>query len=158
MKTFTFKLFGHTFVIRFGRKPKEEIKMKEKEHAGVRVVNPDQYISTVNEPDVPYDQTFYVCCIEYIESQKGKLADSTLRGYRNICDNHLDPIMAGHGIGELTEERIQKAFDEEIAKGLSEKTLKGYRSFVLKVLAECRPDLKPEIHVVPWEARPQWSE
>ena len=147
MKTFTFKLFGHTFTICFGRKKKEKIKMEEKEHIGVCVVDPDQYVSTVNEPDFSYEPTFYSCCVEYIESQKGKLAESTLRGYRSIANNHLDPIMAGHGIYELTEELVQKAFDEEIAKGLSEKTLKGYRSFVLKVLAECRPDLKPEIRI-----------
>ena len=147
MKTFTFKLFGHTFVICLGRKPKEEIKMEEKEHIGVRVVDPNQYVSTVNEPDIPYDQTFYACCIEYIESHRGKLADSTLRGYRNIIDNHLDAIMAGRGVDKITEELVQKAFDEEIAKGLSEKTLKGYRSFILKVLAEYRPDLKPEIRI-----------
>lgn len=148
MKTFTFTIFGHTFTIRLGRKPKEEIKMEEEQgHCGVKVVHPDQYVSTVNEPDFPYEKTFYACCVEYIEYQRGKLADSTLRGYRNICDNHLDTIMKGRRVGKITEELIQKAFNEEIAKGLSEKTLKGYRSFVLKVLAEYRPDLKPEIIV-----------
>ena len=147
MKTFTFRIFGRTIVIRFGKKPEEEIKMEEKEHIGVRVTDPNQYISTVNEPDISYDQTFYVCCINYIESQRGKLADSTRRGYRNIIDNHLDSIMGMCTIDLITEKLIQKAFDEEIAKGLSEKTLKGYRSFVLKVLAVYRPDLKPEIRV-----------
>lgn len=158
MKTFTFTIFGHTFTINLGRKPKEEIKMEEEQgHCGVKVVRPEQYVSTVNEPDVPYDKTFYVCCIDYIESQRGKLADSTLKGYRNIIDNHLDSIMGLCTVDLITEELIQKAFDEEIAKGLSEKTLKGYRSFVLKVLAEYRPDLKPEIRIIPWEAEPQWT-
>lgn len=157
MKTFTFTIFGRTFTIRLGRKPKEKIKMEEKEHIIPRLVRPEEYVSTVNEPDFPYERTFYACCVEYIESQRGKLADSTLRGYRNICDNHLDIIMAAIGADKLTEELIQKAFDEEIAKGLSEKTLKGYRSFVLKVLAEYRPDLKPEIRIIPWEAEPQWT-
>ena len=159
MKTYTFKLFGRTFVIHFGKKPKEEIKMEEKDKTAWPTFNPvyhGSYTSTVNEPDIPYDKTFYACCIEYIESQKGKLADSTLRGYRNIIDNHLDVIMVWYSVDKITEELVQKAFDEEIAKGLSEKTLKGYRSFILKVLAVYRPDLKPEIRVVPWEERPQW--
>ena len=163
MKTFTFTIFGRTFTIRLGKKPKEEIKMEdavilfnEKEYHIPHFTYPDKYVSTVNEPDIPYDKTFYACCIDYIESQRGKLADSTLKGYRNICDNHLDAIMAGCGVDKITKELIQKAFDAEIAKGLSEKTLKGYRSFVLKVLSEYRPDLKPEIRIIPWEARPQW--
>ena len=151
MKTFTFKLFGRTFTINFGRKkkeePQEEIKMEEKEHIGVRVVDPDQYVSTVNEPDFMYEPTFYTCCVEYIESQRGKLADSTLKSYRNICNTHLDFIMGIWPVNKITEDLIQTAFDEEISKGLSEKTLKGYRSFILKVLAEYRPDLKPEIRI-----------
>ena len=147
MKNFTFKLFGRTFVIHFGKKAKEEIKMEEKEHHIPHLVHPEDWVSTINEPDIPYDKTFYACCIDYIESQRGKLADSTLRGYRNIIDNHLDAIMVWHSVDKITEELIQKAFDEEIAKGLSEKTLKGYRSFILKVLAVYRPDLKPEIRI-----------
>lgn len=152
MKTFTFTIFGHTFTFNFGKKPeekidKEEIKMEEKEHIGVHVVDPNRYVSTVNEPDIPYDKIFYTYCFDYIESQRGKLADSTLRGYRNIINNHLDAIMVWRGVDEITEELIQKAFDEEIAKGLSEKTLKGYRSFILKVLAEYRPDFHPNIRV-----------
>ena len=152
MKTYTFTIFGHTFTFNFGKKPEEksaeeEIKMEDKEHIIPNLVRPDQYVSTVNEPDIPYDKTFYAYCIDYIESQRGKLADSTLRGYRNICDNHLDYIMESFTIGEITEGHIQKAFDAEIAKGLSEKTLRGYRSFILKVLAVYRPDLKPEIIV-----------
>ena len=157
MKTFTFRLFGRTFTIRFGKKAKEEIKMEDKEYHVPHFVYPDQYVSTVNEPDIPYDKTFYACCIDYIESQRGKLADSTLRGYRNIIDNHLDAIMAGCGVDEITEELIQKAFDEELAKGLSEKTLKGYRSFITKVITEYRPDLVLEIRVKPWEEEPQWT-
>ena len=149
MKTFTFTIFGHTFTINLGRKPKEEIKMEDKEHNIPHLVNPDQYVSTVNEPEIhfEYEPSFYERCVDYIKSQEGKLAPSTLKGYRNIIDNHLDSIMTICGINEITEDLIQQAFDEEIAKGLSEKTLKGYRSFILKVLAEYRPDLKPEIIV-----------
>ena len=151
MKTITFTLFGHTFTFNFGGEPEEEIKTEEKEHNIPHLVRPDQYVSTVNEPDIPYDKTFYAYCIDYIESQRGKLADSTLRGYRNIIDNHLDAIMVWRGVDEITEELIQKAFDEEIAKGLSEKTLKGYRSFITKVITKYRPDLVLEIRVKPEE-------
>ena len=157
MKTITFTIFGHTFVFNFGGTPKEEIKMEEKEHHIPNLVRPDLYVSTVNEPDFPYDETFYACCLKYIESQRGKLADSTRRGYRNIIDNHLDSIMGLCPVDMITEELIQKAFDEEIAKGLSEKTLKGYRSFITKVLTKYRPDLVLEIRVKPWEEEPQWT-
>lgn len=149
MKTFTFTIFGRTFTINLGRKKKEEIKMEEKKtHCDVKVVRPEQWTSTVNEADAAYASSFYRCCIEYIGSQRGKLADSTLKGYQNICAKHLDYIMEGCCVDDIDEFKIQKAFDEEIAKGLSEKTLKGYRSFVLKVLAEYRPDLKPEIRII----------
>ena len=45
------------------------------------------------------------------------------------------------------EDHLQAAFDEEITKGLSVRTLKGYRSLVLKVLDEYRPDFHPNIRV-----------
>lgn len=50
-------------------------------------------------------------------------------------------------LDRLTEEHLQEAFDAEIAKGLSVKTLKGYKTFILKVLAEYRPDFHPNIRL-----------
>ena len=157
MKTYTFKLFGHTFTIHFGKKTKEEIKMEDNSHRAPCIVNPNQYVSTINEPDEPYGKSFYSCCIDYIESQRGTLADSTLKSYRNICDNHLDAIMEMCLVDEINEDIIQEAFDAEIAKGLSEKTLKGYRSFVIKVLSIYRPDLILEVRIKPFEERPLWT-
>lgn len=89
---------------------------------------------------------FYTLCKEYIEAQKDKLSDSTLRGYTSIITNHLDTLMTAM-IGEIDETTVQEAFDAEIEKGLSVKTLKGYKSFILKVLAQYRPDFHPNIHV-----------
>lgn len=143
MKTFTFRLFGRTFVIRFGKKAKEEIKMEDKEHLPTEIIAGEEVVG----PVVP---CFYNACVDYIESQKGKLSEATLRGYQNIANNHLDLLMECY-VPNVTEELIQKSFDEEIAKGLSEKTIKGYRSFVTKVLSECRPDLILEIRVTPEE-------
>lgn len=132
MKTFTFKLFGHTFTINLGRKkkePKEEIKMEVKNYL-----------------------CFFNCCHSYIQSQEGTLSEATLKGYKNICNNHLDSLMSCY-MDKLDESVIQQAFDEEIEKGLSEKTLKGYRTFVLKVLAKYKPEFKPEIRVKSLEVK-----
>ena len=91
-----------------------------------------------------------LCVLEaaekYIQAKRGKLADSTRKGYMNIVDNHLSGIWL-YRLDRLTEEHLQEAFDAEIAKGLSVKTLKGYRTFILKVLAEYRPDFHPNIRV-----------
>lgn len=91
-----------------------------------------------------------LCVLEaaekYIQAKRGKLADSTRKGYMNIVDNHLSGIWL-YRLDRLTEEHLQETFDAEIAKGLSVKTLKGYRSFILKVLAEYRPDFHPNIRV-----------
>ena len=91
-----------------------------------------------------------LCVLEaaekYIQAKRGELADSTRKGYMNIVDNHLSGIWL-YRLDRLTEEHLQKAFDAEIAKGLSVKTLKSYRTFILKVLAEYRPDFHPNIRV-----------
>lgn len=133
MKTFTFTIFGHTFTINLGRKPKEEPKEETK-------VEAKNYLC------------FFNCCHSYIQSQEGMLSEATLKGYKRICNYHLDSLMCCY-MDKLDENVIQAAFDEEISKGLSEKTLKGYRSFILKVLTEYRPDLKPEIRVTPLEVQ-----
>lgn len=129
MKTFTFKLFGRTITFTFGRKKaeelSEEIKMEEAHHY------------------IPFSDY----CDQYIESQKGILTDATLKGYRNIVDNHLMSLMTCD-IDDVCETLIQDAFVMEIAKGLSTKTLKSYKSFVLKVIREYYPEtFKPEIRI-----------
>lgn len=158
MKVITFRIFGRTFTFHFGKKknvaleePKEvsneEVLMKERQH--VQELKAQGYSTAIiagEEVVGPVTPCFYGSCVDYIESQRGKLADSTLRGYLNIANNHLEYLMEFHTLS-IDDNVIQKAFDAEIAKGLGEKTLKGYRSFVLKVLAECRPDLKPEIRI-----------
>lgn len=170
MKSYNFNICKYHITITIKRKtfkaveekPQEEIKMEDKEYHVPHFVYPDQYVSTVNEPDIPtaviageevvgpVTPCFYNACVEYIESQKGKLSNATLRGYQNIANNHLDLLMECY-LYDVTEELIQKSFDEEIAKGLSEKTIKGYRSFVTKVLTDYRPDLVLEIRVKPEE-------
>lgn len=83
---------------------------------------------------------------KYIDSKRGELAPSTIKGYENIIENHFNDLWL-IWLDKLTEEHIQSAFNNEIEKGRHVKTLKGYRSFVLKVLAEYRPDFHPNIRV-----------
>ena len=113
----------------------------------------EQYTSIVNEPlpEIKMEEDASDLCVleaanKYIGSKVGELADSTRKGYMNIVDNHLSSIWL-YRLDRLTEAHLQEAFDAEIAKGLSVKTLKGYRTFILKVLAEYRPDFHPNIHV-----------
>jgi len=121
------------------------------------VTNPkivtEQYTSTVNEPlpEIKMEEKALDLCVleaaeKYIQAKRGKLADSTRKGYMNIVDNHLSGIWL-YRLDRLTEEHLQEAFDAEIVKGLSVKTLKSYRTFILKVLAEYRPDFHPNIRV-----------
>lgn len=108
----------------------------------------------INEPteEIKMEEKASDLCVleaaeKYIQAKRGKLADSTRKGYKNIVDNHLSGIWL-YRLDRLTEEHLQKAFDEEIAKRLSVKTLKGYRTFIMKVLAEYRPDFHPNIRVI----------
>lgn len=151
MKTYNFNVCKYHVTITIEKKNYEVINPK---------IVSEQYTSTINEP-LPeikmeekivygdgFDQftPFYTLCKEYIEAQKDKLSDSTLRGYTSIITNHLDTLMTAM-IKEIDETTVQEAFDAEIEKGLSVKTLKGYKSFVLKVLAQYRPDFHPNIRV-----------
>ena len=107
---------------------------------------------TINAKDVELgeEELERLCFMEaaekYIDSKRGELKTSTIKGYENIIYHHLDDIWLIY-LTKLTEEHLQQAFDDEIEKGLSKKTLSGYRSFVLKVLAEYRPDFHPNIRV-----------
>ena len=125
MKTFKFNICKYTITVTIEKKPyktaKEEIKM-----------------------EVP--KTVYECVTEYIDSQRGVLSDATIKGYENIRDKHFAGLMSCR-MKYIDEGVIQRSFNEEIEKGYSKKTIKGYRSFILKVLAVYRPDLKPEIRV-----------
>lgn len=113
----------------------------------------EEYTSTANEKpveEIKMEEPERLCLMEaaerYIDSKRGELADSTIKGYENIIYHHLNDIWLFF-LDRLTEEHLQEAFDVEIAKGLSVKTLKGYRSLVLKILAEYRPNFHPNIRV-----------
>lgn len=144
MKTYSFDIFNCTVTI--------AIKKKSYEVANPKIVT-EQYTSTVNEslPEIKMEvhgnyPLFSHCCNHYINTHHGVFAESTLNGYKTIVNSHLVLLM-DCDIYKVTEEIIQEAFDEEIAKGLSVKTLKGYRTFILKVFAEYRPDFHPNILV-----------
>lgn len=131
MKTYNFNICKYHITVTIERKPykaaeekpAEEIKMEELEHL-----------------------CFMEAAEKYIDSKRGELMPSTIKGYENIIYHHLNDVWLIY-LTKLTEEHLQQAFDSEIEKGLSKKTLSGYRSFVLKVLAVYRPDFNPEIRI-----------
>lgn len=144
MKTYNFNICKYNIAI--------TIEKKSYEVANPKIVT-EQYTSTINDPlpEIKMEEEAPNLCVleaanKYIGSKVGELADSTRKGYMNIVDNHLSGIWL-YRLDRLTEEHLQEAFDAEIAKGLSVKTLKGYKTFILKVLAEYRPDFHPNIRL-----------
>ena len=144
MKTYSFNIFNCTVTI--------TIEKKSYEVANPKIVT-EQYDSTINNqlPKIKMEvhgnyPLFSNCCNYYINTHHGAFAESTLNGYKTIVNSHLVLLM-DCDVDKVTEEIIQDAFDEEIAKSLSVKTLKGYKTFILKVLAEYRPDFHPNIRV-----------
>lgn len=168
MKTYSFNICTYHVTITIEKKPFKAVSTKQPKERGCPPdynggfcadydVNCDacweEYTSTMNEKpaeEIKMEEAPNLCVLEaackYIDSKFGKLADSTRKGYKNIVENHLSSIWL-YRLDRLTEEHLQEAFDTEIAKGLSVKTLKGYRTFILKVLAEYRPDFHPNIRV-----------
>ena len=159
MKTYNFNICKYHVTITIEKKIYEEtnsriVSERNESTSSTPVFVSKQYVSTVNEPPLPEikmeEESPNLCVLEaaykYIDSKFGKLADSTRKGYKNIVENHLSGIWL-YRLDRLTEEHLQEAFDAEIAKGLSVKTLKSYRTFILKVLAEYRPDFHPNIRV-----------
>lgn len=143
MKSYNFNICKYNIAI--------TIKKKSYEVASPKIIT-EQYTSTINDPlqEIKMEESGCLCFMEaaekYIEAKRGELAPSTIKGYENIIDNHLNSLLL-IWLDRLTEKHLQNAFDEEIAKGLSVKTLKGYKTFILKVLAEYRPDFHPNIRV-----------
>ena len=140
MKTYSFNICKYHVTIMIEKRKYETIDRLEMAKDLVK-----------SQPDeIKMEETERLCFIEaaekYIDSKRGELAPSTIKGYGNIIYNHFNDLWL-IWLDKLTEDHIQRAFDNEIAKGLNVKTLKGYRSFVLKVLAEYRPDFHPNIRV-----------
>lgn len=159
MKTYSFNICKYHVMITIEKKNYEEtnsriVSERNESTPSTPVFVSKQYVSTVNETTLPEikmeEEASDLCVLEaaekYIAAKRGELADSTRKGYMNIVDNHLSNIWL-YRLDRLTEEHLQEAFDAEIAKGLSVKTLKGYRTFIMKVLAEYRPDFHPNIRV-----------
>lgn len=143
MKSYNFNICKYNIVI--------TIKKKSYEVASPKIIT-EQYTSTINDPlpEIKMEEPECLCFMEaaekYIEAKRGELAPSTIKGYENIIDNHFNDLWL-IWLDKLTEEHLQQAFDNEIEKGLSKKTLSSYRSFVLKILAVYRSDFKPVIHI-----------
>lgn len=136
MKSYNFNICKYHITVAIERKPyktAEEIKMEEKT---------DKF-----DPFYPNYLPFSEYCKAYILDHVDDYAEATLKGYKNIVENHLDSLMVCD-VQDVTETVIQNAFNAEIEKGLSKKTLKGYKSFILKVIEEGYDHkFKPEIHI-----------
>lgn len=143
MKTYNFNICKYNIAI--------TIEKKSYEVANPKIVT-EQYTSTINDPlpEIKMEESERLCLMEaaerYIDSKREEFAASTIKGYENIIYHHLNDVWLIY-LTKLTEKHLQSAFDEEMAKGLSVKTLKGYKAFILKVLAEYRPDFHPNIRV-----------
>lgn len=143
MKIYNFNICKYNITI--------TIKKKSYEVASSKIAT-EQYTSTTNEPllEIKMEEPERLCLMEaaekYIDSKREELAASTIKGYENIIEHHFNDLWL-IWLDKLTEEHIQQAFDNEIEKGLSKKTLSGYRSFILKVLAAYCPDFKPVIRI-----------
>ena len=169
MKTYNFSICKYHVTITIEKKPYKSVKEKSSEEKGCP---PDynsgfcadydvdcdacweEYTSMTNEKpveEIKMEEPERLCLMEaaerYIDSKRGEFKTSTLKGYENIIYHHFNIDFWLILLDKLTEEHLQEAFDAEIAKGLSVKTLKGYRTFILKVLAEYRPDFHPNIRV-----------
>ena len=148
MKTYNFNICKYNMTITIEKRKYETIDRLEMAKDLVKS-QPDEIKmeeKTSGEPMVDPNLILYNYCEKYIESRREILSESTLNGYTNIINNHLGHLMRTY-LGDVTNEDIQRSFDAEIDKGLSKKTLKGYKSFITKVLAEYRPDLHPNIRV-----------
>ncbi len=133
--TITMKIGKYTIACTFKRKKaakkaSEEFKMEE--------------ILTVKD-----------CFTAYINDVREKLAAATIKGYENIRDKHLQHIMPMN-VKTINDDDIQHAFDEEIEKGYSKKTLKGYWTLLKKVLESHRPDLKTNV-ILNYEPEFKWD-
>lgn len=167
MKTFSFKLLGYTVTFIFKKKHAkdagketfeqdlndriEKLNLKFREEA-CKPVTVNEFLENAGLKE---RKSVEECFTEYIESKRGVLAESTIKGYENIRDKHLDYIMIRY-MDSINEDDVQKAFDQEIAKGLSTKTLKGYWTLLNKVLAIHRPDLKTNV-ILDYEPDFKWD-
>ena len=140
MKIYGFNIFKYCVTITIEKRKYETIDRLEMAKELVKS-QPDEI-----KMEEPERLCFMEAAEKYIEAKRRELAPSTIKGYENIIENHLNGLLL-IWLDRLTEKHLQDAFDEEIAKGLSVKTLKGYKTFILKVLAEYRPDFHPNIRV-----------
>lgn len=107
---------------------------EESEVVGELATEAEEMETPEKDEETPEIITLREMFERYILSQKGILADSTLKGYENVKDNHLKSIM-DKDVSTITENDIFNALDEEYANGISLSTTKKYRQIVFKVMA-----------------------
>lgn len=76
---------------------------------------------------------------KYIEEKTGTLSPSTIKGYKSIRKNYLQPIMEIN-LNELTQSDIQLAVSTDAANGKAPKTIRNAHGLLAAVLDEYRPN------------------
>lgn len=86
------------------------------------------YGQETSEPTITLGDAIDIYCTDNPDN----LAPSTLKKYQHIREGHLERIM-DLDIYQITEDILEKALAEEIAKGYAESTVTGFRRLVRKV-------------------------
>ena len=75
----------------------------------------------------------------YIEAKDSVLSPATIRGYKKIRKNYLQPLMK-ENITDLTQEEVQKAVNADFKRGASSKSVRNAHGLLSAVLREYRPN------------------
>ena len=89
-------------------------------------------IKIFGQPDEKQVMTLGDAIDIYCADNPDNLAPSTLKKYQHVRDDHLGSIM-DMDIYQITEDILEKALEEETAKGYSKSTIAGFRRLVKKV-------------------------
>lgn len=76
---------------------------------------------------------------QYIEAKDSVLSPATIRGYKKIRKNYLQPLMK-ENITDLTQETVQKAVNADFKRGASSKSVRNAHGLLSAVLKEYRPN------------------
>lgn len=93
----------------------------------------------MEEDKSPREMTVGEAIDRYIESKDAVLSPSTIRGYRKLRENALQPLM-GIRLPELTQEAVQKAINA-MAREKSSKYVRNAHGLLSAALSVYRPNM-----------------
>lgn len=94
--------------------------------------------------DRPEEMTVGQAIDRYIELKEVVLSPSTIRGYKQIKGKYLESIMCV-SFKRLTNEKIQIAFNKEIKRNLSTKTLRNILGLLSAALRQYHSDFEIKV-------------